>query len=118
MDLLALALPRLGSWLRSLFGLTLWIEWLRNQFSVCLFQEDLDFAFRFFKLLLAFARKFDAFLEKLHGVIERKLRRFQPAHDFFQTTERFLEIGFLRRLGFFNRCCIQSCLKILLRSAN
>src|SRR5580704_7038424 len=89
MDLLALALPRLGSWLRSLFGLTLWIERLRDQFSVRLFQKDLDFAFRFFELFLAFARKFDAFLEKLHGVVERKLRRFQAAHDFFQATERF-----------------------------
>ncbi len=86
MDSSALALLRLGSWLRSLFGLALWIEWLRHESSVRLFQKDLDFAFRFFELFLAFARKFDAFFEKLHGIVERKLRRFQSAHDFFQST--------------------------------
>ena len=56
-------LLRLGSWRRSLFGLTLGIERLGGQLAVGLFEQNFDFAFGFFELLLAFARKLDAFFE-------------------------------------------------------
>src|SRR5580704_16744248 len=107
----------LASWRCSQFRLTLGIEWLSAQLPVGLLQQNFDLTFRFLELFLTFTRKFNAFLKKLHRVVQRKLRRFQPANYFFQPPERFLKIGLLRRLGLFYRCCIQSRLKTLLRHA-
>jgi len=86
-------------------GLAFGVEGFGGEFAVGFFQQDFDFALGFFELLLAFAGKLDAFLEKFHSVIEGELRRFETADDFFETGERAFKIGFLwrRRLGFF-RC--------------
>jgi hypothetical protein len=54
-------------------------------------------------LLLAFAGKTYAFFEELHGVVERELGAFETADHFFEAGERALEVGFLGRLGFFDR---------------
>ena len=61
-------------------------------------------SFGFFQLLLAFAGKRDAFLEKFHGFIQRELRAFEAADHFFETREGFFKIGLLGRLRFFCRC--------------
>lgn len=77
-------------------GLAFGVEGCGGEFAVGFFEEDFDFAFSFFELLLAFARKFDAFFEEFHGVVERELGGFETADDFFETGERMLEIGFFR----------------------
>src|SRR5450755_1783664 len=61
---------------------------LGRQFAVGFFKQNLDFAFRFFELFLALARKLHAFLEQLHGVVERELRALQAANHFFESRER------------------------------
>jgi hypothetical protein len=86
---------------RSRFALAFRIEWLRCEFAVRFFQKDFDTAFGLFELLLAFAGQGHAFFEEFHGIVERKLRAFEPANDLFETSERALKIGFLGRLGLF-----------------
>jgi hypothetical protein len=78
------------------------IERFGGEFAVGFFEEDFYAAFGFFELLLAFAGELHAFFEEFHGVVERKLRAFEAAHDLFQAEQGFLEIGLLGRLGFFD----------------
>src|SRR5277367_2209122 len=85
---------------RSRFALALGIERLWGEFAVGFFEEDFDAAFGFFELLLAFAREGHAFLEKFHGVVERKLRALESADHFFEACKRALEVRFFRRFGF------------------
>ena len=85
------------------FVLAFRLEWFGRQFAIGFFQQDFDSAFRFFELLLTLAGKLHAFLEKLHGVVERQLRAFQASNDFFQARERAFEIRFFCRFRFF-RC--------------
>jgi hypothetical protein len=94
--------PRSG--LIAFLGLFFRLERLSDEFSVGFLQQNLDAAFGFFELLLALARKLDAFLEKLHGFVERELRAFQAPDDFFEAREGLLKIGLLGRLRFFYRC--------------
>src|SRR5580658_4425970 len=84
---------------RSRFVLAFGIERLGGKFAVGFFQQDFDAAFGFFKLLLAFAGKGDAFFEELHGVVKRKLGAFEAADDFLETSEGALKIGLFWRLG-------------------
>src|SRR5450432_1110210 len=67
---------------------------LGRQFAVGFVQQNLDFAFRFFELLLALAGKLHALFEKLHGVVERQLRALQTSNDFFESRERTFEVRF------------------------
>src|SRR5579871_4142980 len=55
------------------------IERLGGELAVGFFQQDFDFSFGFFELLLALARKGDAFFEEFHRFVERKLRALQLA---------------------------------------
>src|SRR5437588_145120 len=90
----------------SRFRLPFGIKRFRRQFAVGLFEKNFHAAFRLFELLLAFPRKRDAFLEKFHGVVQRKLRALQTTHDFLQPRERALEVRLLRRFRFFLCGCI------------
>jgi len=74
--------------------------------AVGFLEKDFDFAFCFFELLLAFGGKGDSFFKKFHGVVERKLRAFQFADDFFESREAAFEVGFLGRIGFFGYRCV------------
>src|SRR6516165_4071303 len=57
----------------SRFVFALRFERLSDYFSVRFLQQNLYSSFRFFQLLLAFARKANAFFEQLQGFIERQL---------------------------------------------
>src|SRR5882672_5828243 len=86
----------------SRFTLTFGIKRFGSKLAVGFFDQDFHAAFRFFQLFLAFAREGHTFLEKLHGVIQGKLRAFQAADDFLQTRKGTLEIrllGCFRLLG-------------------
>jgi hypothetical protein len=72
-----------------------------DEFAVGLLEENFDAAFGFFELLLAVAGKGDALFEKLHGLVERKLRAFEAANDLFEAREGLFEFRFLGGLGFF-----------------
>ena len=85
----------------SRFGLALGIEGFRSQFAVGFLEQDLDSAFGFFELLLAFARKSDAFLEKFHGVVERKLRASRRRTTSSRRPSDFSKSGFFAGSGFF-----------------
>src|SRR6267143_485241 len=84
----------------SRFTLAFRIKRLRRKLAVGFLEEDFYAAFRLFQLFLAFSRECHTFLEKLHGVIQGKLRALQTSNDFFEASERTLEIGLLRRFGF------------------
>src|SRR6267143_1188791 len=84
----------------SRFTLTFGIKRFGGELAVSFFEQDFHAAFRFFQLFLAFSRECHTFLEKLHGVIQGKLRALQTSNDFFEASERTLEIGLLRRFGF------------------
>lgn len=92
-----------GGAARSRFGLAFWIERLGGELAVCFFQKNFYAAFSLFELLLAFAGKRDTFFEELHGIVEGKLWAFEAADDFLEASERALEVGLFRRLGFFWR---------------
>jgi hypothetical protein len=83
----------------SRFVLALGIERFGGQFAIRFFEEDLDAAFGFFELLLAFAGELDALFEEFHGVVERELWAFEAADDFFEADEGFLEVRLFRRFG-------------------
>src|SRR5205807_653367 len=85
----------------SRFRLPFGIKRFRRQFAVGLFEKNFHAAFRLFELLLAFPRTRDAFLEKFHGVVQRKLRALQTTHDFLQPRERALEVRLLWRFRSF-----------------
>jgi hypothetical protein len=89
----------MSDWQPSRLALALGIERLGGQLSIRFFEEDFDAAFGFFELLLAFARKGDAFFKEFHSVVEGELRAFEAADDFFEADEGLLEIGLLRGLG-------------------
>src|ERR1043166_7197243 len=74
-------------WLR--FG----IEGFGDDFAVGLAEENFDLAFGFFELLLALAGECDAFFKEFHGIVERKLRAFEFANNFFETREAAFEVG-------------------------
>ena len=88
-------IPAQSSRLGLLFG----IEGLGGEFAVGFLQQNFDAAFGVFELLLAFAGERDTFFEEFHGVVERELRAFQAADDFFEASERFLEVGLFCRGG-------------------
>src|SRR5205814_10718314 len=60
----------------SRLGLLLGIERLGRKLAIGFLQKDFHASLRLFELLLALARKRDAFFEKLHSVLQRKLRAF------------------------------------------
>src|SRR5690348_18504195 len=66
----------------SRFALPLRVERLRGKLSVSFLQKDFHAPYRFFELLLAFARKRHTFLEQLHRVIQGQLWALTPTHDF------------------------------------
>ena len=74
-----------------------------RELSVRLLQKNFHAPFGFFQLLLAFARKSHALLEKLHCVVERELRAFQLANNFLQPRERAFKIRPFGLFWFF-RC--------------
>jgi hypothetical protein len=65
------------------FGLAFRFEGFGDDSAVRLLEKDFDFSLSFFELFLAFGRKGDTFFKKLHGVVERELRAFKFADDFF-----------------------------------
>ena len=85
-------------------------ERLGRHFAARLFQQDLHARFGLLQLLLAIAGKLHAFLEELHGLIQRQICAFHPADDLFQARQGLLKrllsrpfrlnLG-LRRLGLF-----------------
>ena len=92
-------------WSRG-FGLAFRFERFRDDFSVSFSEKDFDFAFGFFELLLTFGGKGDTFFEKFHGVVERELRAFEFADDFFEAREAAFEVGLLGRIRFFGYRCV------------
>src|SRR2546421_7464267 len=60
----------------SRFGLPLGIERLGRKLAIGFLQKDFHAPLGLFELLLALPRKRDAFFEKLHRVVQRKLRAF------------------------------------------
>src|SRR5262249_18777680 len=54
-----------------------------------------------FKLFLAFPREGNAFLKKFHRIVERKLRAFEFADDFFEARKRLFKFRLLCRFRFF-----------------
>src|ERR1700678_1483518 len=86
-----------GRWRSGLVVIRL--KGFRDNFPIRFLQQDFDPTFRFFELLLAFARKLDAFFEELHGFVEREVGAFEALDHFFQARERFFEVAFPGRLG-------------------
>src|SRR5258708_4896236 len=87
----------------SRFILAFWLKLFRHQFAVRFFQQNLNFAFRLFQLLLAFPRKRHSLFKQLHRFIQRKLRALQFAHHLFQSRQRPFEVRLFLRFRFF-RC--------------
>src|ERR1700694_4416452 len=85
------------------------IKWLRGQLAAGLLEPNFPFALGLFQVFLAIAGELHAFLEKFHGLVERKVRALQLSDDFFQARQRMLEIGLLRGIGLFRRCWIYGC---------
>src|SRR6266849_1031078 len=79
----------------SRFTFTFGIKRFCGKLAVGFLEKDFHAAFRFFQLFLAFAREGHTFLEKLHSVIEGKLRALQAADDFLQSCKGTFEIRFL-----------------------
>src|SRR5215470_9818992 len=88
------------------FGLTFRFKWLGDDAPVSFLQQDFDFSFRLFELLLALSRERYAFFKQFHRVVQRELRAFQFSHYFFQPRERALEVGLLRQFSFLGSRCI------------
>jgi len=84
------------------FVLGFGLEGLRDHVAAGFFHEDFHAAFRILQLLLAIARERDAFLEKLHRVIEREIRSLELLDDFLKPREAALEfrLFWLRRVSF------------------
>src|SRR5215472_9425382 len=73
-------------------------EGLGGELAIRLLEQDLDTAFGFLELLLAFAGERHAFFKELHGIIERQLRALQAADNFLEASEGFFEVRpFLNR---------------------
>ena len=90
------------------------LEWFWRQIAAGLLHQNFHSAFRLLELLLAIARKHHAFLEKFHGVVQRKICVLEFAHNFFQPRERLLELGLLSGgLGPFPGSGIQTLLRRL-----
>src|SRR5712664_3298367 len=85
----------------SRFTLTFGIKRFSAKLAVSFFEKDFHAAFRLFQLFLAFARERHTFLEKLHGVIQGKLRALQAADDFLQSRQGTLKIRLLGCFWFF-----------------
>src|SRR6266436_5300139 len=79
----------------SRFTLTFGIKRFSGKLAVGFLEKDFHAPFRLFQLFLTFARERHTFLEKLHGVIQGKLRALQAADDFFQSRKGTLEIRLL-----------------------
>src|SRR5216683_4631058 len=88
---------------RSRFVLFFRLERLRRQLSVRLLQQNLHAPFRFFQLLLAFARELHAFFEQFHGLVQRELWALEAPHHFFQPRQGLLKIRLLHRLRLLHR---------------
>src|SRR5205814_7054591 len=61
-----------------------------------------------FQILLAIARELHALFKQFHRVIERKVRAFELADDFFQARQRAFKIRLLYAVGFFYRTLIHN----------
>lgn len=79
------------------------LERFGGHFPVGFFQQDFHPAFRFFELLLAFARKLYSFFEESHRLIEREVGTLEPLHHFFEASEGFFEVAFAKSFGCFVR---------------
>ena len=90
------------------FGLAFGFEGFGNDSTVGFPEENFDFAFGFFELLLAFGGKSDAFLEQFHRIVEGKLRAFEFADHLFEAREAALKIRLFRRIGFFRCGCVHA----------
>lgn len=88
------------------FGLRFGVERFGCYLAVGFSEQDFYFTFGFFELFLAFGGEGYAFFKEFHGVVERKLRTFEFANDFFEARERALEIGLLGRFGFLGSRCV------------
>src|SRR5216684_7967375 len=84
----------------SRFGLPLGIEWLGGKLAIGFLQEDFHSTLGLFQLFLTLAGECDALFEQLHGIVQRELRAFQAANDFFKTGKRALKVRLFRRFGF------------------
>jgi len=87
-------------------GLRFGVERFGYYFAVGFSKEDFYFTFGFFKLFLTLGGKGYAFFKELHSVVERKLRTFEFADDFFEAREGALEIWLLWRIGFLGSRCV------------
>src|SRR6267378_4053077 len=85
----------------SRFTLTFRIKRFGGKLAVGFLEKNFHAAFRLFQLFLAFAGKRHTFLEKLHGVIQGKLRALQALDDFLQSRQGTLEIRLLGCFWFF-----------------
>ena len=83
------------------FFLGFGIKRFRRHFAAGLFEQNFHFAFGLLQVFLAIARKLHAFFEQLHGVVERKVRAFELANDFFQARQGTFKIRFFRGVAFF-----------------
>src|ERR1700730_1101955 len=85
---------------RSRFVLGFRFERFGCEFAVRFLQQDFYTALGLFQLLLAFARKLHPFFQQFHGLIQRELRAFEAAHNFFQARQRALKVRLLRSFWF------------------
>jgi hypothetical protein len=100
------------------FGLAFGFEGFGDDPTVSFPEENFDFAFRFFQLLLAFCGKGDAFFEQFHRIVERKLRAFELADDLFKAREAALKIRLFRRIGLFWCGCVHAAFSLSPGNAN
>src|SRR5579872_673961 len=70
-----------------LFG----VERLRDRFPFRVSEDQFDFLFHLFQLLIAEARQADALLEKLQRLVERHLLALQAPDDLLQFLKCFFE---------------------------
>lgn len=85
--------------MQSESGLIFRLKRFSGDLSVRLFQQNLNAAFGFLELFLAFSRKLHALFEELHRFIEREIGAFQSLYHFFEARERLLEFAFARLFG-------------------
>lgn len=93
--------PVCGGERASRFALSIGVEGFGGQFSIRFLQKNFHSAFRFLELFLTLPGQYDAFLEELHGFIERQLRALQFADHFLESRQRALKIRFFGRFRLF-----------------
>jgi hypothetical protein len=87
-------------------ALSFGLEGFGGELAIGFLQQNFHAGLGFFQLLLTFAGKAHAFLKQLHGLVERKLRAFELAHNFFETPEGALKIWLFGRVRFFRSSLI------------